>query len=207
MTNSNRIKSILFYSVLVGLFLIPFIAFFVPNGMFFPFISGKGFMFRILVEVLFGLYIFLAALAPEFRPKRSWITKSIFLFAIVIFIADLFSVNVFKSLWSNYERMEGFVLILHLVLYYIVASSVLQTSERWKQLFNVSIIASVIMSIYGVLQLVGKIAVDQGGVRLDGTFGNATYLAIYLVFHIFFCLYFLSDFSLPKWKQWTYGAI
>ncbi len=204
-------KNILFYCTLLGLFAVPFIAFLSPTTMFFPFITGKGFAFRILVEILFGLYLFLAVIAPEFRPKSSWITKSIGLFVLAIFIADLFSANAYKSFWSNYERMEGFVLILHLALYYIVASSVFRTASRWKQFFNVSIVASVIMSFYGVLQLLGKIAINQGGVRLDATFGNATYLAIYLVFHIFLCLYMLADArgnsGAPSWQKWTYGLI
>jgi hypothetical protein len=44
-------KNIAFYSIFAGLFFIPFIAFIVPQAMFFPFITGKGFAFRILVEI------------------------------------------------------------------------------------------------------------------------------------------------------------
>ena len=39
------------YVVLGALFLIPFIPLYVANSLFFPFITGKGFAFRILVEV------------------------------------------------------------------------------------------------------------------------------------------------------------
>src|ERR1035437_5134610 len=176
-----KIKNTLLYSIIGGLFLVPFIAFFVPGNMFFPFISGKGFAFRILIELLFGLYVMLAVMAPEYRPKMSWITKSVLLFAGAILIADLLGANVYKSLWSNYERMEGFVLIFHLVLYYVTATGVLQTARRWYQFFNISIGASVLMSIYGVLQLAGKLTINQGGVRLDDTFGNASYLVLLLL--------------------------
>src|ERR1035437_7426806 len=202
-----KIKNTLSYSIIGGLFIVPFIAFFVPGNMFFPFISGKGFAFRILIEILFGLYLMLAVMAPEYRPKMSWITKSVLLFAGAILVADLLGVNVFKSLWSNYERMEGFVLIFHLVLYYITASGVLQTAKRWYLFFNISIGASVLMSIYGVLQLMGKLTINQGGVRLDATFGNSSYLAIYLVFHIFLSLYLLLQTQSKKWQKWIYGII
>jgi tetratricopeptide (TPR) repeat protein/O-antigen ligase len=200
-------KNILLYTTIIGLFIIPFIAFFVPDGMFFPFISGKGFAFRILVEILFGLYAMLCIIVPEYRPKFSWITKSILFFAGAVLVADLLGVNVYKSLWSNYERMEGFVLIFHLVLYYIVAIGVLRTAKKWYQFFNISIGASVLMSIYGVLQLLGKLTINQGGVRLDATFGNASYLAIYLVFNIFLSLYFLFKPDTQKWQKWLYGVI
>jgi len=200
-----KIKNIFAYTIIGGLFLVPFISFIVPGSMYFPFIAGKGFAFRILVEILFGFYAFLAFIAPEYRPKMSWITKAIGIFVVVIFVADLLGANAYKSFWSNYERMEGFVLMAHLALYYIVASSVLNTTSRWHQFFNISIISSVIMSFYGVLQLMGKVAINQGGVRVDGTIGNASYLAIYLVFNIFLCLYMLTQRGQEKWKRWLYG--
>ena len=213
-------KNILTFMVTWGLFLVPFIPFVVGSKLFFPFISGKGFIFRILIEVLFGLYAYLAVIEPAYRPKSSWITKSIGIFAVVILIADIFGANAYKSLWSNYERMEGFISIFHLVLYYIVASSVFN-ARRWNQFWNVSIVASVLMSGYGVLQLLGKATINQGGVRLDATFGNSAYLAIYLVFHIFLCLYMIVQMRERKavdastikvsrnnaWMKWVYAAI
>jgi len=200
------IKNILKWSVVGGLFLVPFIAFIVPSAMFFPFITGKGFAFRILIEIVFGLYVCLATVSPDYRPKFSWMTKSIGLFILAIFVADIFGANTYKSMWSNYERMEGFVLLAHLGLYYIVASSVLSV-KQWGQFWNTSIFASVVMSLYGILQLAGKVAINQGGVRLDATFGNAAYLAIYLVFHIFLSLYMLVQSGKPAWQRWIYGSV
>ncbi len=202
-----KTKNALLWATTIGLFLVPFIAFFVPVNMFFPFISGKGFVFRILVEILFGLYAMLCVISPEYRPKMSWITKSILIFAGAMLVADLLSANVYKSLWSNYERMEGFVLIFHLVLYYIVATGVFQSAKRWYQFFNISIGASVLMSIYGTLQLLGLLTINQGGVRLDATLGNASYLAIYLVFNIFLSLYFFFREDTKKWQKWIYGLV
>ena len=202
-----KTKNLLTYLIFGGLFITPFIAFIVPSGMFFPFVVGKGFAFRILVEILFGLFIILAFVDREYRPKFSWITKSVLLFTLVILVADLLGQNAYKSIWSNYERMEGFMLVLHLAMYYLVASSVFKTVEQWKKLFNISIFASVLMFFYGLFQLAGKITISQGGVRVDGTFGNSTYLAIYLVFHIFLCLYILADGAKKNWHKWVYGPI
>ena len=200
-------KNILNYGIITGLFIIPFIAFIVPGAMFFPFIAGKGFTFRIIVEIIFGLYLILATIESQYRPKMSWIIKAVVGFTLAILVADLFGANVYKSFWSNYERMEGFVLIAHLVMYYIVASSFIKTTSKWTQYFNVTIGASVIICLYSVLQLAGKIAINQGGVRVDATFGNASYLAIYLVFHIFLALYMLLSKAEKKWQKWAYGLI
>lgn len=199
----NTIKNL----ILFGLFVVPFIVFLVPSAYFFPFISGKGFLFRILVGVLTGLFAYLAIIEPKYRPKLSWITKSVLAFAVVMLVADLLGANPYKSIWSNYERMEGFVLIFHLVLYYIVASSVIDTKKIWNWFINTTIIASAMMSVYGVFQLLGLATINQGGVRVDGTLGNAAYFAIYLVFHIFLSLYMFLDSTNPKWQRWSYIGV
>jgi len=62
------------------------------------------------------------------------------------------------------------------------------------------------MCIYGLLQISGIRTINQGGVRVDGTFGNAAYLAIYLVFTIFLSLYMMVDSQTPKWQRWAYGG-
>lgn len=200
-------KDVLRYIVLGGLFIIPFIPFIISSSMFFPFIAGKGFTFRILVELMFGVYVALAFMEPSYRPKFNWITKSILAFVSVVFIANILGENPYKSIWSNYERMEGFVLIAHLLLYYLVASSVLNTKNIWNKFLNTNISASMLMTIYGFFQLAGVFKINQGGARVDGTFGNAAYFAIYLVFNIFLALYMLSDSKIENWKKWMYSSV
>ncbi len=200
-------KNILKWVVYIGLLFIPFIPFIVPSSMFFPFISGKGFAFRIVVEVIFGAYVLWALIDQSVRPKMTWITKSVLLFTFIMLIADLFGANPYKSLWSNYERMEGFVLLAHLLLYYIVVSSVVNTKDLWNKYINTILVSSGIMSVYGLFQASGLATINQGGVRVDGTFGNAAYLAIYLVFTIFLSIYILLDSNLPKWQRWVYGPL
>jgi hypothetical protein len=55
-----------------ALFLIPFLPLVVANDMFFPFITGKNFWFRILVECALGAWVLLAIADPAYRPKFSW---------------------------------------------------------------------------------------------------------------------------------------
>ncbi|MHB1316574.1 MAG: O-antigen ligase family protein [Minisyncoccota bacterium] len=201
-----NIKNILKWGVVGGLFLVPFIQFIVSSSMLFPFITGKGFAFRIIIEIVAALYVLLALLDVEYRPKLSLITKSVLLFTGIVFLADIFGENPMKSLWSNYERMEGFVLIAHLALYYIVASSVFNTKDWWNKFWNTSLIASGLISVYGFFQLAGLATINQGGVRLDATFGNATYLAIYMVFNMFLSANFFLQTKEKMW-QWVYGGL
>lgn len=194
------------YGILAGLFAIPFIPFIVSSSLFFPFITGKAFAFRLLVEIVFALYVILAIRDKYYRPKFSWILGAVGLFLVVMAFATAFAVNPFKAFWSNYERMEGYVALLHFGAYFLVMGSVLKTRELWNKLLAVSLGASFIMAIYSLFQIAGKIAINQGGVRVDGTLGNASYLATYMVFHIFIAAFLYFRFQ-NKWQRIILGAI
>lgn len=171
-----------------AVFLVPFIPVIVAPHSFFPFITGKNFMFRILVEVMAAAWILLVLRDPEYRPKRSGMFTAAAVFVLVVGIADVLGVNVSQSIWSNFERMEGYLAIVHLFLYFLVAGSVLNSMKLWDRFFYTSIGVSIFLALYGFIQLSGELNINQGGVRLDSTFGNATYFGIYLLFHIFFLL-------------------
>lgn len=176
--------------VYVGLFLVPFIPFLVYSGFFFPFITTKAFAFRAIVEVIFAAWLILALLDAQYRPKRSLILYSVVAFLAVIGLADLLGEAPGKSFWSNFERMEGFVALLHLGAYFVVAASVLREID-WKRWWNTSLAASFVMVIYVLFQLGGVLVINQGGARVDGTLGNASYLAVYMLIHFFVALLFL----------------
>ncbi len=194
---SNKLLKYVIYG---GLFAVPFVPFIIDTSLFFPFITGKAFVFRTIVLIIAACYAVLAIRDESYRPKLSWVSASLLLFMVIIGLADIFAVNPFKAFWSNFERMEGFVAILHFFLYFLVLSSVLKTQEMWNGLLATTVGASFIMSVYSLFQIAGKIAINQGGVRVDGTLGNAAYLGIYMVFHIFFAslLFFRSRYTWQK---------
>ena len=204
MTQMN--KQILRNIVFAGLFLVPFVPFLVSSSFFFPFVTTKAFAWRIIVEVIFATWVLLALLDANYRPKRSIILYSIFAFLIIIGLADIFGTAPAKSFWSNFERMEGFISLLHLGVFFIVISSVFKEID-WKRWWNASLIASFLMVGYCVLQILGLKTINQGGVRVDGTLGNAIYLAVYMLFHMFMATLFLWR----EWRnvtlRWIYGLL
>lgn len=171
-----------FFSI-APLFIIPFLPLYSEGSLFFPFITGKAFAFRILVEIAAGAWLLLALSDKAYRPKFSW--PLIIYGALVawMFVADLLAVNPHKAFWSNYERMDGFVTLMHVFVFFVVAGSVL-TGSLFKKWWLTVLAASVFVAAHGVLQLLGAAQIHQGGVRLDANLGNAAYLAAYLLFII-----------------------
>lgn len=199
------------WGVIVGVCLVPFISFIVAGGslvpgMFFPYITGKNFTFRILVEVLLLLYAVLALREPKYRPKASLLMWALGAFVLWMGVATIFSVDPLKSFWSNFERMDGYITVLHLFALFIVSSAVLTAEKLWEKFFQVSIASSVLMGIYAMLQLFGALAIStQSGSRVDTTFGNATYLAVYMLFNVFITLFMLVRERKSVGMRWFYG--
>ena len=196
-----NLNKILKRVVNIGVFLIPFIPLVVTSTFFFPYISGKNFLFRIIVEIIFGTWAILAIRNKDYSTKFSWVFVSVASFVAIIGIADLFGANPLKSFWSNFERMEGWITLIHLLGYFLVVGTVLNTQKLWTKFFNTVIGVSMIVGGYGILQLLNVLPINQGGVRLDATFGNATYLAIYMVFNIFLAMMFLVRKLNDRYKK------
>jgi O-antigen ligase/tetratricopeptide (TPR) repeat protein len=182
------LETVLRRLVIVGVFLVPFVPLIVANQFFFPFITGKNFAFRIIVESIFGAWVLLALLKAEYRPRGSWILYALSAFVGVILLADALSPNAFKSFWSNFERMEGGIGLLHLFAYFVVLVSVFKSEKLWGRLAATSLGVSAIVGGYSLLQLAGAFEIHQGGLRIDATLGNATYFAAYMLFHCFIAL-------------------
>ncbi|MDO8523089.1 MAG: O-antigen ligase family protein [bacterium] len=189
-----------------GLMATLFLPLVVANNLFFPFITGKNFLFRVLVEILFLLWAFLLARDSSYRPKKSWIFIFVIATLAVLTLSTVFGADANRSLWSNFERMEGLIGHIHLFLFFLMLISVFKTERDWWWFFHVSFAASLIIGFYALLQLAGTLAIHQGNTRIDATLGNATYLAVYLLFHLFLLLYYYLKTQETRWKVF-YGAV
>lgn len=194
-------KDFLKWSVFAGLFAVPFLTLYVANDLFFPFITGKNFWFRIIVDFTLIAWILLALYDSSYRPKFSWIAAGFAGLLVVMFFANLFGVHPNSSFWSNFERMDGYVSLVHTFLYMLVLGSVLTTTKTWNYLLNTSLIVAGYVALYGLAQYAGVI---PGGGRIDSTLGNAAYMAIYMLFHIFIALWLLIS-SPQVWQKVVYG--
>lgn len=202
MRNDGVAKKTARWVALGALFLIPLTPLVVANTFFFPFITGKAFFFRILVEIAVVAWIAVAALDKEYRPRFSWIGVIVTSFVLWMFIADAFAPNAAKAFWSNFERMEGWVLLIHLLGFFFAAGAVLRVEKKWRAWFLASLGVSVVICGYAFLQISGSLAIHQGSTRIDATFGNSAYLAVYLLFNVFLALW-LALTERRAWLKWT----
>lgn len=171
--------------VLGGIFLLPFLPLIITTGLFFPYITGKAFFFRFIVEVIFACWALLAIYDERYRPKIGYLFLAVLAWFLVTVLASLLGADVFRSFFSNFERMEGVITYLHLTAYFVVLVSVLISRNLWKYLFYTSVGASLLVVFYGLGQMESFSQIFQGGGRMESTLGNAAYLAAYMSLHVF----------------------
>ncbi len=202
-------KDILRWVTLGGIFIIPIILpFIVPSTMFFPYITGKNFTFRIIVEIILASWFLLALLDAKYRPRFSWMLSAFALFVVVIGVADFFGANPFKSFWSNFERMEGYITILHLFAYFVVTATVLNTNKLWNAFWYTTLATSVVVAFIGlkpIFEVLPNITAHLP--RIDASFGNPIYLAVYSLFHIFIAFILMEKWKGSWWFRLLLGSV
>lgn len=192
------------YGLKTGLFILPILSLIVASSLFFPFITGKNFFFRIMVEILFFFWVFVACFDKNYRPRKSPLFIALAAALFFLSLATIFGANPYRSFWSNFERMEGLITHIHLFAYFLILTSVFRKEKDWKWFFLDLIAVSFVAIIYAFMQYFGILAIHQSDIRLDATFGNATYLAIFLIFHLFLIAW---SFLRTQNKLLRYGLV
>lgn len=204
----NSVSNALLWVTRVGLWILVFwtpIA--IAGSLFFPYITGKNFFFRILTEIIFGFWLALAVVDPTYRPRKSPLLWAMVAFISVLTLATILGADPYQSFWSNFERMEGLVTYLHMFAFFLIASSVLRSRSDWSIIFHISVGASLAMSLYGLFEQLGMIQVPGASPgRVFARLGNPIYLAAYLLFH-FFILGILWSWVKNTWARAAYVLI
>lgn len=193
------LKQILVWTVRGGVGFLLFTPLILSTSLFFPFITGKGFFFRIVTEIVFAAWLALAILYREYQPQKSILFVVLGAFTTSLTVSTIFGVDPYHSFWSNFERMEGLITHLHLFALFVAVAHTLQSKKEWFVLLVVSLGVSVLVGLYGVCEhffynngiepVTGmeKFCTNgSGGGRIYATFGNFIYLAVYTLFHMFF---------------------
>ncbi len=187
MTKHN-IWSISIIGLLFGLLFTPLI---VTKALYFPYVTGKVFTFRAIVTVITILWTILIIKKPEFMPKKSILLCLSASFVGWLLIANIFSIDPANSYFSNYERMEGWFTHFYLFLLLLVTSSVMQGERVWNWFFGISVAIANIVALYATFDTLSRTQIFLG---------NSTYVAIYVLFNIFFALLLTYRISREKFE-------
>jgi len=161
----------------------------------FPYVTVRTTLFRIVIEITLILFLWLIL---EKKIRLGNLKKNYFFLIfsgliIIEIIAAIFGESFASSFLSDLERMWGIFTILHLFLFYLLTRIYFREKE-WQIFFNTSLIVSLLVSLYGIVQRFPdtfSIYVFEAGIgRITSTMGNPTYVAIYLLFSIAIALYF-----------------
>lgn len=181
-------KDALKFLIYAGLFCVPFITLYVENDLFFPYITGKNFAFRIIVEIVFAAWVLLACFDVKYRPKFSWMLACFSGLLVVMLFANILGEHPLQSFWNNFERMEGYVTLVHVFMFFVVLGTMMNTEKLWFRYFTATIVSTLLLCLNAFGQISGAVEHRYGGFRADGTLGNASYMAIYMLFMCFVAL-------------------
>ncbi|MBI4317249.1 MAG: O-antigen ligase family protein [Chloroflexi bacterium] len=106
------------------------------------------------------------------------------LFAAIYVLTTLTSISPDISFWGSYQRLQGtYSLLTYITLFFLVAHN-LRTKAQWDRLITVFLLASVPISVYGLMQRFHLDPLPWGGdvtERIASTMGNAIFLGAYLI--------------------------
>ena len=163
----------------------------------FPFVVGKALYSRVVIEIIFALWLILILKYPQYRPHRSIVLSAFAFYLMVTLMAGLAGVSFHRSLWSNYERMQGIWDLVHWFAFLGVLGSVIRGQSEWRLLFSGTLMVGIFVGLLGLAEQF-EISVPvfwflQSAERLEITVGNAGYAGIYMLVHLMLALGLLTS--------------
>ncbi|KKW45313.1 MAG: hypothetical protein UY96_C0026G0002 [Parcubacteria group bacterium GW2011_GWB1_56_8] len=179
----------------------------------YPFQITRTVLFQILVEVMFAFWIGLAAYHAEYRPRSTPILWAFFALILAMTISGIFGIDPRQSFWSNEARTFGVVAVYHVFAFFLVLAS-LRREIRWERMFALSMLTSGVIAVVAVIQrfFFPYLVAATDTLRPGSLFGNPTFLAGYLLFHVFIGLWLLfrangGEFSRKAWRYLALGVV
>ncbi len=166
----------------------------------FPFITEKTLYFRLLVDIMLCVWAVVAFQNKDYLAKQTPLNFAVILLASVTLLTAIFGYDFQYSFWSGLERMEGFMGLFYLLVYFFILSSSLKKPQQWLTLFMFSCGVACVLVLWSVFKEFQAVKVGE---RLFSNLGNPTYLGLYLLLHLFLLGFILFESS-SKTKRFCY---
>ncbi|MBM3257724.1 MAG: hypothetical protein FJZ05_00705, partial [Candidatus Nealsonbacteria bacterium] len=164
------------------------------SSLYFPFVSGKVYIFRTLVMLALFFWVWLFLKEKEHVPDfKNILVIALILFFLAQVLVSFFGVNPLFSFFSDIQRSDGVLQYGFWILYFLLLISVFKEERDWRELFFVFIIVSFLLAIFAWFNY------SPGQELFGNLFGNPAYFAGFLIFSIGFSLLaFERKFFYPR---------
>src|SRR3989344_2116287 len=187
-----------------GVYVALFLPLVIIPWLFFPVSTSKGFLFQIIVEIIFALYLALVLKNKNFLPKKSALFYAVSFYFLALFFSTIFGIDLYHSFFGNYERMWGFFQLSHFFLFFVIIAGVFKSREERQKLIKVALISGALSVAVGLFQFGGSLIFSAETSRISGVIGNPAFFASYLFFILFFSFTFRNSLGSLAVK-WHWG--
>jgi tetratricopeptide (TPR) repeat protein len=193
----NRLTLYMTWAILaLGCFVL-FLPLAVDYDFYYPYIFLKSILFRTAVQAMAFLYIILALVSPDHRPRFHRITYALMAYFGVMLICSLpgISIDSWNSWWGDFRRMGGMFTQLHLLAYFFVLTQTLKQERHWLTLFTASLLFGVFMGLTGLIHYSGlnfTFRFNLADPRIGGATGNPVFFAFYMLLNFFMAFYLIA---------------
>jgi len=179
------------------------------DAFYFPYIVPRNLMFRLIINVLFGIYLWLWLNNPKYKFRFNKGLVIFFLFILSLTVSSILGGDFGFSFWSNFERMDGLVNWYYIFIYIFILLGLVREKKEWQVLFNFALIPAWIASLMAVAQRLDISFVDNsnGGIRATSTLGNAAYVASYMFLSTVIAFYLMIVKALKKNFAWSWSYL
>jgi len=171
----------------------------IAKSLLFPFVSGKAYLFRFLVEISFFFWLLLILENKKYLPNfKNPLVFSLILFSLGLIITGFLGVDPIHSFFSEIERSDGIIQYLHWVLYFLMLISVFKERKDWQIFATIFVVLAVLISLFGWGQYLSDSKIFFYGKkrpRIEGTFGNPDYMPVFLIFAMAFLSWLYFEFK------------
>ncbi len=178
----EKITKLLLFSVIA---ITPFLK---TTSLYFPYVSGKVYAFRLLVMLAFFFWVWLILKEREYRPNfKNLLVIAIILFFLAQILVSFFGVDPVLSFFSTIERGDGVLQYGFWILYFLMLISVLKSKKDWQIFLGVFLTVALLISLYSWSNYPTRQP------SLYGIFGNPAYFGGFLIFAIGFAAVLIQE--------------
>jgi O-antigen ligase len=183
--NTRLINTIAYALCLIA----PWSLLWLDSNLLFPYVTGKVWVFRSLIEFAFALSLILRiSQAGTGLPRSTHGHGSRALLYILLaflcwtVLTDFFGIDIYRSFWSNWERMGGLIDYLHWAMYLFCLLTILNRERSRIMLLNLVFVITLVC-------LIGFLDAEE---RSISTLGNPIFLGNLAVFGLFISGFILA---------------